>query len=165
MSLYGLPTKLLELIATQVDTKSLNALHLTSRLFYRCTLELFADKIANKQWLLRAASLDALRAAASEPESRDRFITFRLRTHALTFWVERPDEPHWRDIWDEELKEQDDLTWKRAERDERMGPGAMMLANVLQGLQALCRIEIGEWCGAREGFPDRSRWAGVKKRH
>jgi hypothetical protein len=28
----------------------------------------------------------------------------------------------------------------------------MMLANVLQGLPALCRIEIGEWCGAGEGF-------------
>src|SRR4051812_17865858 len=112
MSILDLPTELLELISTHVDASSLGALRLTSRSFYECTLELFAEKIANKRWLLRAASLDTLRAAASKPFVNERLTTFRLGTHSLASWIERPDEPQWRDTWDAELAEQHFLTWR-----------------------------------------------------
>ena len=152
MSIFALHTELWELIATHVDAGSLGSLRLTSRFFYDCTLEVFAERVANKRWLLRAASLDTLRAAASKPYLNKRLTTFRLGTHSLASWIEHPDEPHWRDTWDAELREQHFLTWRRRESNERMGHGAMILANALNDLQALHKIEIGEWCAAGKGF-------------
>ena len=152
MTTPALPAELWELIASFVDANTLSALRLTSRMFYDCTLETFTTKVTKRRWLLRAASLDTLRAAASNPHLRERLTTFRLGTHALTSWVERPDEPHWRDAWEAELMEQHLLTWRRRETNEPMGPGAALIADALHDLPALRRIEIGEWCTAATGF-------------
>ena len=152
MSLPILPTELLGLIANHLDAEHLGAFRLTSRILYDNTLDVFAERIANKRWLLRTTSLDVLRAAASIPYLNERLTAFRLGTHGLSSWVERPDEPHWRNTWDAELREQHLLTWRRYETGDRKGQGAKVLANTLQCLQALCRIEIGEWCAPDQNF-------------
>jgi hypothetical protein len=95
MPLLALPTELLELITNHLDAETLGAFRLTSRILYDHTLEIFAERIAKKRWLLRTTSLDVLRAAASIPYLNERLTAFRLGTHGLSSWVERPDEPHW----------------------------------------------------------------------
>lgn len=152
MSLLALPIELLESIITHLDAGSLGSLRLTSRKLYDCTSEVFAERISNKIWLLRAASLDTLRAVASRPYFNERLTIFRLGTNGLKSWVERPDEPHWRDTWEAELEEQHLLTWRRHETKERMSQGAYLLANTLQDLRAVRRIEIGEWCAPGKSF-------------
>lgn len=152
MSLLILPIELLELIATHLDAGPLGAIRLTSRKLYDRTSEGFAERIANKRWLLRAASLDTLRAAASKLYLNEHLTTFRLGTHGLKSWAERSDEPHWRDTWNTKLWEQHLLTWRRHETNGRMGQGAVMSADTLQNLRVLRRFAIGEWCAADEDF-------------